>query len=334
MDEWWRGRRGGVKRAGETEGARRATGVFPAGAPPRGAGAEVEVVAKAERRRFTAEYKRRIVREADRCTKPGEIGALLRREGLYSSHLTTWRAARDRGELEGLAPKKRGPKAAPPDPRDKKIAELEREIAQLTQARGAGRGVGGGPKKSRGSAGDPVREREVMIETVREVGPATRDRADVRGARPADGDLLPADQAPAAARASAESAARRCPRRSARRCSRCCTSRASSIRPRRRSTPRCSTRDATSARSARCTASSKRITKCASGAISCATRTTPRPSCWPPRPNQVWSWDITKLLGPAKWTYFYLYVILDVFSRYVVGWMVAHHESAAAGAES
>ena len=46
------------------------------------------------------------------------------------------------------------------------------------------------------------------------------------------------------------------------------------------------------------------------------------------RPNQVWSWDITKLLGPAKWTYFYLYVILDIFSRYVVGWMLAPHESA------
>src|SRR5207249_6154788 len=74
-----------IERAGETEGARRATGVFPAGAPTAGAapGAErpeVEVVAKAERRRFTAEYKRRIVREADRCTKPGEIGARLRRE--------------------------------------------------------------------------------------------------------------------------------------------------------------------------------------------------------------------------------------------------------------
>ena len=46
-------------------------------------------------------------------------------------------------------------------------------------------------------------------------------------------------------------------------------------------------------------------------------------------PNQVWSWDITKLLGPAKWTYFYLYVILDIFSRYAVGWMVASRESAA-----
>src|SRR5256885_17011185 len=46
------------------------------------------------------------------------------------------------------------------------------------------------------------------------------------------------------------------------------------------------------------------------------------------RPNELWSWDITKLLGPAKWTYFYLYVIMDVFSRYVVGWMVAQQESA------
>ena len=88
-------------------------------------------MAKAERRRFTAEYKRRIVRAADRCTKPGEIGALLRREGLYSSLLTTWRAARERGELEGLSPKKRGPKATPPDPRDKKLAEQEREITRL-----------------------------------------------------------------------------------------------------------------------------------------------------------------------------------------------------------
>jgi len=116
--------------AGETEGARRATGVFPGGAPAAGAASDVEVVARAERRRFTAEYKRRIVREADRCTKPGEIGALLRREGLYSSLLTTWRAARERGELAGLAAKKRGPKAAPPDPRDKKIAELEREVGR------------------------------------------------------------------------------------------------------------------------------------------------------------------------------------------------------------
>src|SRR5207249_6601610 len=54
-----------------------------------------------------------------------------------------------------------------------------------------------------------------------------------------------------------------------------------------------------------------------------------KPELLATRPNEVWSWDITKLMGPAKWTYFYLYVILDVFSRYVVGWMVAPRESAA-----
>jgi len=90
---------------------------------------EVEVVAKASRRRFTQEYKRKIVREADACKTPGAVGALLRREGLYSSHLTTWRAARERGGLV-VAPKKRGPAPQVTDPRDKKIAELERETAR------------------------------------------------------------------------------------------------------------------------------------------------------------------------------------------------------------
>lgn len=88
---------------------------------------EVEVAEKASRRQFSAEYKRKILKEADACTREGEIGALLRREGLYSSHLAVWRAARERGEIAGLLPKKRGPKVAPPDPRDRKIVELERE---------------------------------------------------------------------------------------------------------------------------------------------------------------------------------------------------------------
>jgi transposase-like protein len=86
---------------------------------------------KPERRRFTLDYKRRIVREADRCQKPGEVGALLRREGLYSSHLSSWRAARERGELGGGRTRKRGPEAKVPDPSAKRIAELERENRQL-----------------------------------------------------------------------------------------------------------------------------------------------------------------------------------------------------------
>jgi transposase len=89
-------------------------------------GPAIEVVAKATRRRFTVEYKRKIVRDADACKTPGGIGALLRREGLYSSHLTTWRAARDRGELAGV-PKTRGPVRRVADPRDKRITELGRE---------------------------------------------------------------------------------------------------------------------------------------------------------------------------------------------------------------
>jgi transposase-like protein len=96
-------------------------------------GEVTEVTEKAKRRAFTVEYKRRIVKEADACKGVGEIGALLRREGLYSSQLTTWRQARDRGELApGAAAMKRGPKATPADPRDKKIAEQAREIAKLT----------------------------------------------------------------------------------------------------------------------------------------------------------------------------------------------------------
>jgi transposase-like protein len=89
-------------------------------------GAEIEVTAKATRRRFTLDYKRKIVQEADRCKTSGAMGALLRREGLYSSHLTTWRAARERGDLAGPTVKKRGPVPRVPDPRDKRITELER----------------------------------------------------------------------------------------------------------------------------------------------------------------------------------------------------------------
>jgi len=113
---------------GETEGARRATGVFPIAALSAKGEPETEVTAKAHRRRFTAEYKRRILCEADRCTESGALGALLRREGLYSSNLTTWRAARDRGELQGLAPKKRGPRVAAPDAWEKELAEQAGEI--------------------------------------------------------------------------------------------------------------------------------------------------------------------------------------------------------------
>jgi len=91
-------------------------------------GPDPEVVVKAERRHFTAEYKRRILQEAAACTQPGEVGALLRREGLYSSHLTTWREQRQRGEWQGLTATKRGRKA---DPQAAEIARLRRENERL-----------------------------------------------------------------------------------------------------------------------------------------------------------------------------------------------------------
>ena len=86
-----------------------------------------EVVARAQRRRFRAEYKLRILQEADRCA-PGELGALLRREGLYSSNLSKWRRQRQAGQLAGLRPNKRGRKV---DARAQEVTRLERENARL-----------------------------------------------------------------------------------------------------------------------------------------------------------------------------------------------------------
>ncbi len=92
---------------------------------------QVEVMAKPTRRRFTAEYKQRVLREADSCSRPGEIGALLRREGLYSSTLTAWRKQREKGELEGLSQKRRGPLGKANNPLADKVKALERETARL-----------------------------------------------------------------------------------------------------------------------------------------------------------------------------------------------------------
>ena len=87
-----------------------------------------EVVARPKRRQFTAEYKLRVLREADGCKGSGEVGALLRREGLYSSHLVLWRRQREQAAQTQLKSKKRGPKPKVQDPR---VRQLERENARL-----------------------------------------------------------------------------------------------------------------------------------------------------------------------------------------------------------
>jgi len=93
---------------------------------------DTEVPAHIQRRRFTAAYKLKILEQAERCSAPGEIGSLLRREGLYSSHLTSWRRARQKGALAGLS-KKRGPIKKKKSAEAKEIERLEREIAKLKE---------------------------------------------------------------------------------------------------------------------------------------------------------------------------------------------------------
>lgn len=97
---------------------------------PGGVVPDSEVLAKAQRRRFTAEYKLRILEEADACMEPGEVAALLRREGLYSSHLSDWRRARREGALGALS-KPRGPKGRRRDPVAGENERLRKENAQL-----------------------------------------------------------------------------------------------------------------------------------------------------------------------------------------------------------
>lgn len=90
-----------------------------------------EVAEKAKRRRHSAQYKLRILTEIDACTEPGEAGQILRREGLYRSHIAKWRRERREGSLAGLTPKKRGPRHRPTTPESSRVNELEKENRRL-----------------------------------------------------------------------------------------------------------------------------------------------------------------------------------------------------------
>jgi len=115
-----RGTQGAVGELGFSSGGRAA----PEGVP------DPELAEKARRRRYSAKYKLAIVREADACSKPGEVGALLRREGLYSSHLGKWRAQRDAGALGALEPKQRGPRPPSADAVENVKLRRERDSAR------------------------------------------------------------------------------------------------------------------------------------------------------------------------------------------------------------
>ena len=188
------------------------------------------------------------------------VGALLRREGLYSSSLGEWKRARGRGALAALTPKKRGPSPRVPHPLERKVAELERDNVRLQGGPAlVGRGL---PPPLGAGAPPPLHEPRFADLAPAEVYATLLD----------EGRYLCSERT--MYRVLAENA---------------------EVRERR-----------------------DQLRHPAYAA----------PELLATAPNQLWSWDITKLLGPAKWTYFYLYVILDVFSRYVVGWMVAHRETA------
>jgi len=127
----------GIRKMEVMEGGRRTTGITSIKETRIVQGIrtipEPEVREKAVRRRFTAEYKLRILKEAESCTERGQLGALLRREGLYSTNLIAWRHQMEKGTLEALSPKKRGPKAKRPDPSALRIAKLERENERLNK---------------------------------------------------------------------------------------------------------------------------------------------------------------------------------------------------------
>ena len=118
----------------EAEGARRATGASGPMATLRAPTPDPAVPAKVERRRFTTEYRLRILKEADACKKPGAVGALLRREGLYSSHLANWRRQREQGEFAVGRARRRGPTPKVIDPRVKQL-EVENRRLQRKLAR-------------------------------------------------------------------------------------------------------------------------------------------------------------------------------------------------------
>lgn len=108
------------------EGARRATAVAASTAAP-----DPEVAATAKRRQFSSAEKRRILNAADRCTQPGELGALLRREGIYSSMLTTWRKQRAQAEATALQARRRGRKPDPVLAQASQVEQLQRENDRL-----------------------------------------------------------------------------------------------------------------------------------------------------------------------------------------------------------
>ncbi|MGH3884776.1 MAG: IS3 family transposase [Pseudonocardiaceae bacterium] len=287
-------------------------------------------------RQYPAAYKLRILEEYERLDKAAK-GALLRREGLYTSLISEWRKQRDKGALQAFQQRRGRP---PVDPLQRENARLARENARLREQLERARKV-----------------IEVQGGTLRAAGPARERQRDQRQRaagliQVAITRLAPIVGAAAACRAVGQ------PRSSWYRHHR----RSPAPPPPPRPAPRPQPRALSAAEQARVlevlhaerfvdqAPASVWATLLDEGSYLCSISTMYRllrargetgdrrrrathparvkPELLATKPNQCWSWDITKLAGPAKWTWYYLYVILDIYSRYVVGWMVAAREAA------
>ncbi|WP_445900841.1 MULTISPECIES: IS3 family transposase [Georgenia] len=292
-----------------------------------------QVPEKAQRRTYTAKYKAEVLAEYEACDREGK-GALLRREGLYTSLISAWRDQRDRGALEALG---RSSGAPPATAAEREAARLRKENEKLAGELETARKVIEIQGKLFGSVGPALdrqqqEQRRAMIdETITELTPLVGVRA--------------ACQAVGRSRATHYR-----------------HHRTTAVPPRPRREPARQPRALTVAEEQEVLSvlRSERFVDMApaeihavlldEGTYLCSVSTMYRllrrhgevrerrrqathparvkPELVADAPNRVWSWDITKLHGPAKWTYYYLYSIIDIFSRYTVGWMVATRESA------
>ena len=288
------------------------------------------MVAKAERRRFTAEYKAKVLREADSCKQPGEIGALLRREGLYWSNLTTWRKQRESGELAGLTGKKRGPQRREKNPLAERVRELERDNARLKRRAERAEGIVELQKKVSEILGIELAKerRDRLMGVVGEnkakysvesicAGLGIGRASYYRWQRPSPGAVTERIHPRAL------SVNERQDVLGVVNSERFCDQAPGEIYATLLDEGKLSVLGAHDVPDL-----GRPISKSKNEEISCVIPVIKPLSSSRLGQNEVWSWDITKLLGPTKWTYFYLYVILDIFSRYVVGWMLAYRESA------
>src|ERR1019366_6814156 len=274
------------------EGARRATGET---ASQEAARRDPEVAAIARRRKFSGSEKQRLLAEAERCKEAGTLGAFLRRERISSSMIASWRKQVGVADQTALAPKKRGPK---PDPSARQIQQLERDNARLRQLT-PHVGLSSACQAFALNRGFVYRDRARRHGIASRCVPRARPRPPL-ALSGSERELLLglldserfADVAPAAVFTILLDEGRY----------------HGSIRTMYR---------LLAAHSQTGERRRQRIHPLYA-----------KPELLATRPNQVWSWDITKLKGPAKWTCFHLYVILDIYSRYVVGWLIAHRESA------